>query len=264
MDSKATVEIEGNEELQEGENEIVITVTAEDKSTSKYTIKIIRTRQPLVLTNLVIKYTNQEGELIELPLNPVFDINTLEYSLEDIEYWVDKLLVEAAANLPDATIEVQGADNLEVGENTIIVTLTIRETAENLEEGQEPKEEKIVCKIKVNKLAEPTFWEKVKNKVRLIFGGISNWYNGNQEKIVVYSLSACVAALIILSAYIVVDYKKYKTLIEKLRKLEGTNLEEIVEETATEGVVKNQILKGSEEIEEKPEIPTKPKRGKHF
>ena len=42
-DSNATVEIEGNKELKEGENIVKITVTAEDESTAEYIIKVINT-----------------------------------------------------------------------------------------------------------------------------------------------------------------------------------------------------------------------------
>lgn len=257
-DSKATAKVEGNEDLKEGENTVTITVTAENGNESKYLIRVTRAREPLSLKSIVVKYTNQEGKIIELSLNPTFDVAIFEYSLEDLEYWVNNLFVQAEANLQDATIEIQGIDNLVVGENTITITARIQ-SEEVVEEGQEPKEEVLVYTIKVNKLAEPTFIEKIKNKIKLIFGGITTWYNNNQEKIVVYSLAACIGALIILSIYIVVDYNKYKTLIEKLKKLEQINAKEPVEISIAE----SKAPSTSEEILEDNEV-NKVKGGKHF
>lgn len=263
MDEKATAKIEGNEELKEGENIITITVTAEDESTSTYTIKVKREREPLTVKTLVVKYINQEGNTIEILLEPKFDAKTLEYTLEDLEYWVDKLLIEVKPNLDKATIKIEGADNLSVGENTITITVSI---IEEVEEGQEPKEEKIVYTIKVNKNAQPTFMEKVKDKFKGIFGGIYSWYNNNQEKIIVYALCSCVAALIILSVYIVIDYSKYKTLIAKLKKLEEFNSQEVVQEnigqTSIDDIQNNNIQ--NEEIVEDDEPSKKIKGGKHF
>lgn len=262
MDEKATAKIEGNEELKEGENIITITVTAEDESTSTYTIKVKREREPLTIKTLTVKYINQEGNTIEIPLSPKFDAKTLEYTLEDLEYWVDKLLIEVKPNLDKATIKIEGADNLSVGENTITITVSIKE---EVEEGQEPKEEKIVYTIKVNKSAQPTFMEKVKDKFKGIFGGIYSWYNNNQEKIIVYALCSCVVALIILSGYIVIDYNKYKTLIAKLKKLEEFNSKEVVQENIgqTSIDIQNNNIQ-NEEIVEDDEPSKKIKGGKHF
>ena len=272
-DSKAKAEVEGNEELAIGENTVTITVTAEDGSESKYIIKVIRARENLILKSIVIKYTDKEGEIVEIPLDPEFNINTLEYTLEDLEYWVENLIIEAEANLEGAVIDIQGADALEIGENIITITAKIQ-SEEQVEEGEEPKEETIVYTIKVNKTPEPTFWEKIQNKIKAIFGGISTWHNNNQQKIVLYALCACVVALIILSIYIVIDYKKYKVLLEKIRKVEYLNTEEPQPEA--EVTISNQILKGkAEEIKEVEKIeeaetveePKKANRsrgGKHF
>ena len=266
MDEKATVKVEEIEELKEGENIITITVTAEDESTATYTIKVNRGREPLTVKTLVVKYINQEGKTVEIPLTPKFDEKTKEYKLEDIEHWVDKLLIEVKPNLEKATIKIEGADKLTVGENTITITVSIKEEQENLEEGQEvqePKEEKLVYKIKVNKNTEPTFMEKAKDKFMGIFGGIYTWYNNNQGKIIMYALCACVLALIILSVYIVIDYKKYKVLIVKLKTLEELNTQEIVQENVTQTTT---IETESEDIqnEEVSEPSKKAKGGKHF
>ena len=267
-DSKASVKIEGNEDLQVGENTVTITVTAENGNESKYLIRVIRAREALYLKTIIVKYINQEGETVELPLNPAFDINVLEYTLEDIEFLVENLIIESEANLPEAIIEIQGNENLQVGDNTITIVARIA-SEEVVEEGQEPKEEIITYTIKVNKLPEPTFLEKFKNTFKAIFGGIITWYNNNQQKVVVYSLIACIIALIALSIYIVVDYKKYKSLLEKLKKVGQINTIEPTAEFNSESNIENEMEIESDEIESiddttNEEKNVKTKGGKHF
>lgn len=222
-DGKATVAITGNTELKEGENTATITVTAEDGTTTNYTIKITKARTPVALQSLIIKYQNQNGELIEIPLNPEFNINVLEYSLEDLEYWVDKLEIEAVANLEGATIDIQGADSLNAGENIITITVKIPAEGQEAVEGEELEEETITYTIKVNKKEEPTLIAKIEDWFKGIFGTISTWYNENTREIIIGSLGVCIIALIGLSAYIVVDYNKYKDVIAKTKKVVEIN-----------------------------------------
>lgn len=256
-DSKATVTVEGNENLIEGENTVSITVTAEDGSTSKYIVKAYKGRVPLALKTLVVKYTNKDGEVIELPLNPIFNPGVLEYTLEDLEYFIENLDIETEANLPNVTFEITGADKLVEGENVINITLRVKETSENVQEGEEQKEEIITYTIKVNKAKEPSFMAKVKDKLKGIFGGISTWYNNNQKAIVVCSLCTCLVFLSGLSIYIVVDYQKYKILLEKIAKLEQVNSAEPVK------VIQSQ--EQSDEMDNQEEIKeVKAKGGKHF
>lgn len=258
-DSKATVAIEGNEELKEGENTVTVKVTAEDGSTTNYTIKVTRSRAKLSLQSLAIKYENQEGQVIDIPLNPEFKFDVTEYSLQDLEYWVNKLDIEAIANLEGATIDIQGADNLQTGENTITITLKIPQEGET-PEGEEPQDEIIVYTIKVNKEKEPTLLGKISIWFKGIFGGVTTWYNNNQEKVILYALGVCIIALIGLSIYIVVDYNKYKDVITKVKKVkEINNIDKennIIEEKSQN--------RNTETIEEISEEETKNNKGKHF
>ena len=211
-DSKATVSVKGNKKLKEGENTVTVTVTAEDGSTSNYIIKVTRARVPIALKSLIIKYENRNGELIEAPLNPAFAFNTLEYTLEDLEYWVEKLSIEAVPNIEGATIDVQGAENLQVGENTITINLKIMEDSKNLKEEEEPKEETISYTIKVNKKKEPTLIAKISDWFEGVMGTVSNWYDQNDEQVIIGALGVCNVALLGLSVYIVLDYRKYKDI----------------------------------------------------
>lgn len=262
-DSKAKVEVIGNTELKEGENTVTVTITAEDGSTSKYLIRVTRARVPLALKSLIVKYTNENGELIETTLNPVFAFDTLEYTLEDLEYWVNNLSIEAIANIEGATVDIQGADSLNTGENTITITLNIKET-ENIPEGEEPKEETITYTIKVIKKEEPTVLAKISNWFKDIFGGVASWYNNNQEKVIVGALGVCIVALIGLSVYIIVDHNRYKDVIAKAKmerkanKLNTTNVSEnIIEEIHKEtNDTKKDVAENDKD--------DKTKNGKHF
>ena len=86
---------------------------------------------------------------------------------------------------------------------------------------------------------------------------------------IVVGLTLCIVALIGLSIYIVIDYKKYKDLLSKVGKLNTLNNSEV--KVAT-GTAKNSIediykdrkneINNEEKIEE--DTNDKPKGGKHF
>ena len=262
-DSNAEVSIEGNENFVVGENKVTIRVIAEDGTTKEYYINVTRKRTNLALSSLKITYVDKDGNIKELELTPSFDPNILEYKLEDISYLINSLNVEAIANLEGAIVEISGNNNLQEGENIIIVKITMK--AEPAQEGEEQGEdEEITYTIKVNKMLEPTFWEKIKNKFKAIFGGVFNWYNDNQQKIVMYSLCACIAALVGLSVYIVIDYNKYKMLVQKIKKIEQINEGELVSENAVQNEVKIEYEKDVTDHVNNIERLEKPKGGKHF
>ena len=282
-DSKATVSVTEYEELKEGENIITISVTAEDGTTkTDYVIKATRQRKELALEKLIIKYTNQNGEVVEVPLTPEFISNIYEYSIETLEYWVKSLDIEALANIEGATIEISGADSLKEGENVITITVKNKITMEPQEEGAEPTEQQEETKtytIKFNKNAEPTIIGKISNWFKGIFGGVSTWYANNQEKAVFGALMFCIVALIGLSIYIIVDYKKYQDLLGKIGKLNNLNNNEIKATSEVENITANEELNNIEDIykDRKKEIETnsekveedqnkedRPKGGRHF
>lgn len=271
-DSKASVSVTEYEELKEGENTITISITAEDGTTkTDYVIKATRQKKELALEKLIIKYTNQNGEVVEVPLTPEFISNIYEYSIETLEYWVKKLDIEALANIEGATIEISGADSLKEGENIITITVKNKVTVEAQEEGTEAteQEETKTYTIKFNKNAEPTIIGRISNWFKGIFGGVSTWYGNNQQKVIVGGLTLCIVSLIGLSIYIVIDYKKYKDLLSKVGKLNTLNNSEVkvATETAKNSIEdiykdrKNEI-NNEEKIEE--DKNDKPKGGKHF
>ena len=118
-DSKATVTIEGNEELKEGDNIIKIKVTAEDDTTRTYFITITKgegtiTDDTLKLSELAIERVNFEGAF-----DP--DIYTYELSLSTL---VENLEITATPNQADATVEIIGNSDFQIGENVVTILLT--------------------------------------------------------------------------------------------------------------------------------------------
>lgn len=219
-DSKAKVEIIGDKDLQEGENILTIRVTAEDGSVADYVVKVTKARIPLALKSLVIKYQNENGELVETALNPAFSFDVFEYSLEEMGYWVEKLSVEALPNIEGANIDVQGADSLQAGENTVTITAKI---PKEVAEGEEPKEEIITYTIKLNKKPEPTTMER-----------LSDWYNQNEEYVIIGALGVCIVFLFGLSIYIVVDHNKYKHIIARVKEENDFKSNKIFEKVSEE------------------------------
>ena len=286
-DSKATVSVKGNKDLKVGENTVTILVTAEDGTTKNYVIKVTKENPELALQSIVIKYTNQEGQEVEVPLTPVFALNTYEYTLENLEYWVEKLNIEAVANIKGATVEIEGNENLQEGENVITITVkapvATDEETEKDKDGKaetEAKEEVKVYTIKVNKNAEPvppTLMGRIKNWFNGIFGGVTAWYNQNKEKAIMGALGVCIVALLGLSVYIVVDYNKYKDVISKLKKVnEVDNVEHAVEtgnndnniesiyNNKKEEMFKTNNIENNSYINIEDSSKTKAKGGRHF
>ncbi len=241
--SKATYSVSGEEELEVGENEVIVKGRAEDGSTTKYTIIVTRAREELYLNSIIAKITDENGVITELSLNPLFSFDILEYTLEQISYKIEKIDIEALANLEGATIEITGNENLQEGENTI--TITARIPKENIAEGEEVTEEVKVYTIIVNKEAAPVVVPPT------MMGTIKTFFDNNGDKVISGSLLFCAVAFAGLTIYLAVDYNKYKILTEKIAKLSKLNNEEVVE---AKNVEAEEIV---EEVKEK-------KTGRHF
>lgn len=267
-DSKASCKLEGvYQDLAIGENTATVVVTAEDGSTNRYIIKITRGREALKLVTLKISYKDSEGNIKELKLNPELSEEIFEYKLEDLSYLISKLDVEVIANLEDAKIEITGNEKLSEGENIITITITMPAESEELED------EVLTYKIVVNKEKEPVVTPigKIKNWFKGITGTISTWVNENLYGIVVGSLMLCSACMGGITVYLVIEYKKYRLLMQKIAEITRMNNTNSVPVSQTINSLniqnsENENLKGnnkSEEIENKEEE-TQKNRGKHF
>jgi len=255
---KATVKIEGlPEELQVGANVVRVIVTAEDGSTNTYIITVNRPRENLKLQSLNVSYIDENGIAKQLPLNPEITEGVYEYTLEQISYLVSNLNVDVKANLEQAKIEITGNDELVEGENTIVITITMPS------ESEEEEDEVLTYKITVTKEKEPvvTPMGSVKNWFNGITGTISNWYAQNQYKVVMGALMLCSAAMGGLSVYLVIEYKKYRLLVQKIAEITKMNS---IEKPVTENIANIQpeqtiLQENDQAVEDK----IKP-RGRHF
>lgn len=274
--SKGTVTINGNDELKVGENLIEIIVTAEDSSTDKYTIKAIRAKQELSLQTLSIYYVNENGEKVELKLDPQFSFDVYSYSVNDIlAHTIQSLSVEAKANAENAKVEIVGNDELKSGTNEITIKVSVTDEA-GLEEQK-------TYTIKVQKEEEPVVVELTTiQKIQNFFGGfgsgITKWISSNFDKIITGMLLISTSAFVGLTIYFACDYKNYQKLLAKLAsynkenlmeranvalKPENSTVEEVqnIEEKEDKKAKLEEFIKNNE-IEEKAKIKTA--RGKRF
>lgn len=116
--SNATIEVTGNLGLKEGLNIIEIKVLSEDKTQEKkYIIQVTKT------ANLEQANTNLETLAIENTLlNFVFDNSITHYNVQ-VSNTVSNLNVLAIPENENATVNITGKDNLQDGNNEIIVTV---------------------------------------------------------------------------------------------------------------------------------------------
>ena len=274
--SKGTVKINGNDELKVGENIIEIIVTAEDSSTDKYTIKAVRAKQELALQTLNIYYVNENGEKVELQLDPQFSFDVYSYTVKDIlTHTIQSLNVDAKANAENAKIEIVGNEELKSGTNEITIKVSLTD-----ETGVE---EQKTYTIKLQKEEEPvvvplTTMQKIQNFFGGFGSGITKWISSNFDKIITGMLLISTTAFIGLTIYFVFDYKNYQKLLAKLAsynkenlmerasvalKPENSSIEEVqsIEEKEDKKAKLEEFIK-NDEIEEKTKIKTA--RGKRF
>ncbi|MDF2865547.1 MAG: cytochrome c, 20 heme-binding site [Clostridia bacterium] len=111
--------INGEDNLQMGDNTVNITVTAPDGTKKVYTIIVTKVadvkKANAYLSNIVI-----DGKT----LNPAFTAENLEYDIGAITSDISKLTVLAYAQSENAKVEVIGSDALVEGANVIKIKVT--------------------------------------------------------------------------------------------------------------------------------------------
>ena len=130
-------------------------------------------------------------------------------------------------------------------------------------ESEEEEDEVLTYKITVTKEKEPlvTPMGSVKNWFNGITGTISNWYSKNQYKIVVGALMLCSAAMGGLTVYLMIEYKKYRVLLQKIAEITKMNT---IEKPVTE-IIDNIQSEQTKPQENNPSLEEKTKpRGRHF
>lgn len=249
---KANVLIEGGKDLVMGENIAKITVTAEDGTINVYTLKIIKTANKMLLETLIIGYLDETGKFVELSTKPKFSPEIFNYTIiENIEYNINELKIDAITNTKDIEVEIKGNNELKEGKNTITIILK-KKTEDEIN-----KTEQIEYKIIVNKQAKP-----VEPKVGIV-GMIKNTFTGmetslqgfvdkNKKTIIVSALGFCSIIMIGLSIYVVIDYKKYKIILNKITKLTQLTQESSITATSQEMVNNEKEVQSVEKIEKEP------------
>ena len=145
-DPNATVEVTGNDNLQVGENTITVTVKAQDGTEGTYTITVTREAD----SNNDLKSLEVEG----YTLDPDFDKDVTNYAIE-VPKDVDSIVVNAEPDSDNATVTVEGADNLQPGENTVTVTVKAEDGTEKVytitvtKEEEQEEDEKITSQIRI-------------------------------------------------------------------------------------------------------------------
>lgn len=116
---EAEVKISGNKNLKMGKNTIEIEVTSKDKTNvKKYVINLTRTNN--------IKKANADLETLAIEnyeLNPEFSNNITNYKIE-VSNDTNNLNVLAIPINMKANVKIEGKDDLKVGNNKVIVTVT--------------------------------------------------------------------------------------------------------------------------------------------
>ncbi len=138
-DSKATVKVTGNKDLEVGTNNIKVVVTAEDgKTTKTYTIKVTKLATEDEKPGNIIDDENKDNLLLKtleiegLTLSPEFssEVYTYETTINMDEKDLSEVKINAEANSENATIEITGNTNLVEGENLINVIVKSNNSTE--------------------------------------------------------------------------------------------------------------------------------------
>lgn len=148
-DENAKVEITGNDNLLMGENTVEIKVTAEDGTVRTYTINVTKGDTAAIAENTIsLETLSIDG----YTLSPAFSKNIYEYTLDIPDTSVTSLNVNAISDTDDASIEIIGNNNLQLGENVITILVKSADgsevtTYQVIANIHEPKKTQIIAGI---------------------------------------------------------------------------------------------------------------------
>lgn len=174
-DNKSTTIVDGNLDLVAGENNVTVTVTAENGYKRVYTIVVTKEKNPddidASLSSLVINNATLKNE---------FDSEVFEYMCDDIYADTQKLDITLETKIPDLKYEIIGNDELKHGINHIIIKVTSRDGSVTKEyEIIVFKSDEVLALQEVENVIEETensntFMDKIKEvKKEIIFCGIA-------------------------------------------------------------------------------------------
>ena len=115
----AEIKITGNEDLKSGVNQINISVTSKDKTnTEEYIINVTKTNN--------VKTANADLETLAVEyytLSPEYQNTVTNYSLQ-VSNTTEKLNILAIPQNESAIVHISGNENLKIGQNQVVVTVT--------------------------------------------------------------------------------------------------------------------------------------------
>lgn len=121
-DTKAKTVVDGNLDLVAGENNVTVTVTAENGYKRVYTITVVKEKNPddidATIESLVINNAVLKNE---------FKPDIFEYMCDDITADINKLDIVIQTKIPDLKYEIVGNDDLKQGINHIVIKVTSRD-----------------------------------------------------------------------------------------------------------------------------------------
>ena len=117
-DEKAKVKVDGNTDLKDGENKVTITVTAEDESTTVYTLTVNKTDETKDVGPVLSKL-----EISGATLSPTFSPEVYSYSV-NVPIGTTSLDITAEAEDEDINVEITGNTDLKEGENLVTIMVT--------------------------------------------------------------------------------------------------------------------------------------------
>lgn len=210
-DSKAKVYVSGNTELKDGDNNVLITVTAQNGAKRTYTIVVNKSADPekanSYLSNLIIK---------DMILTPEFSNEVLEYDGGTVRLSGDKLEIYAYPTNENAKVEIIGNENLVDGENTVTIKVTS-------EDGTSTKEY-VIKFIKETGEETQALEDEVANSENETKNWLKDIFKDLWRKAKANSLILLMYLFIIVEfVQIVYLYKEVKKKDEELAKRENTS-----------------------------------------
>lgn len=201
----ATIEITGNYNLQEGLNLITINIISSDRmQNNTYTIQVTKTDEgELANTNLEIL------AIENILLNPPFDANITHYDIE-VPNQISSLNILAVPENINASVEIIGNDEIEVGNNLISVFVTAqndfskKEYVINAYRRNEQEEAEFEDEQEINEMKLEQIY-KIERLSSSLSKNDSNKQNLNNKQVVVAIL--LVAIILILCITLII--KKY-------------------------------------------------------
>lgn len=118
VNEKATVTIQGNKNLKDGQNTVTINVVAEDGTENTYYIYVTKVDS--------VELANAELESLEIEaysLYPSFRSNIYSYNI-NINENITSLNINPTAKSQNASVVIEGNTNLKKGENLIKIIVT--------------------------------------------------------------------------------------------------------------------------------------------